>query len=269
MRTTTYGTGELVLAALDSGCDRIIVGIGGSSTVDGGTGLATALGYRFLDGEGRELPGTGASLSSIREIDASRRDPRLDTVSFVVASDVDNPLTGPRGAARVFGPQKGATPEQADELDAGLANLGHLIGEQLGEDVIGLPGAGAAGGLGAGLAAFCGASIESGVLLVAGVVGLPALIDGADLVVTGEGSYDSQTSMGKTPAGVAAIAGDAGVPVVIVAGRIATGAGEDVVPVFCVLPGPVSLDDALRNAREYVSKGTARLMRLLGLIERT
>ncbi|MHB8896363.1 MAG: glycerate kinase, partial [Candidatus Geothermincolia bacterium] len=149
-----------------------------------------------------------------------------------------------------------------------LANLGSRIREQLGVDVMSLPGAGAAGGLGAGLVAFCGAGIESGVRLVAEVVGLASLVEGADLVLTGEGSYDSQTSRGKTPAGVAAIARDAGVPAIVLTGRIAGGVDEDTTPVFCVLPGPVSLEEAMRDASRYVSSGTARLMRLLGVFGR-
>ncbi len=262
METSTYGTGELIRAALDEGCGRVIVGIGGSGTVDGGTGMAAALGYRFLDGAGRELPPKGGSLSLLRTIDCSGRDERLGAARFVVASDVNNPLTGPQGAARVFGPQKGATRAQVEELDAGLGNLGRLVCEQLGADVLELEGAGAAGGLGAGLVAFCGAEIESGVRLIAQVTGLEERVRGADLVLTGEGSYDGQTSRGKTPAGVAALAEAAGVPVVIVAGRVEAAGG---VPAFCVVPGPMSLEEAMRNAGAFVADGTARLMGLLGV----
>jgi glycerate 2-kinase len=268
MLTTTRGTGELVLEALDAGCRNIIVGIGGSATVDGGTGLAEALGYRFLDDQGRELPGRGSSLREIRTIDPSGRDPRIPSTRFLIASDVDSPLTGPHGAARVFGPQKGATPDQVEELDRGLGNLGNLIGQTLGIDVLELPGAGAAGGLGAGLVAFCGATVSSGARLVAEVTGLASRIKGADLVLTGEGSYDSQTARGKTPAAVAAMAAEAGVPAIIVAGSVADDSEADGAPVFCVTPGPVSLEDAMRNAREFVVSGTARPMRLMGAVNR-
>lgn len=264
MVTSTFGTGELVLQALDAGCRQIVVGIGGSSTVDGGTGLAAALGFRFFDENGLELEGQGSSLRHIARIDGSSRDKRIDSTLFVVASDVDSPLTGPRGAARIFGPQKGATEEQVEELEAGLVNLGGLMGEQLGKDVADLPGAGAAGGLGAGLMAFCGASIRSGVELVAEVTGLAALIRGADLVLTGEGSYDSQTASGKTPAGVVSLAEQEGVPAVVIAGRIEDGSDDTSTPVFCIVPGPVSLEEAMRDARRNAVEGTARLMRLLG-----
>jgi glycerate 2-kinase len=264
MTTTTFGTGELILDALDAGCAQVIVGIGGSGTVDGGTGMASALGCRFLDAAGKPLEGRGGTLASIARVDASGCDPRVGPTEFLVASDVNNPLTGKEGAAAVFGPQKGATPSQVEELDRGLANLGVVVERDIGIDVRALAGGGAAGGLGAGLAAFCGARIASGVDLVAEVVGLADLIKGADLVLTGEGSYDDQTARGKTPAGVARIAAEQGVPAVILAGRIQPGAETAGVPVFCVLPGPMGLDEAMRDAHRHVVSGTGRLMRLLG-----
>ncbi len=264
--TTTLGTGQLVLAAMDAGCGRVIVGIGGSSTVDGGAGMARSLGYRFLDAHGEELSAEGGSLGEIRSIDASGRDARIDTTEFVVATDVDSPLLGPRGAARVFAPQKGATPAQVAWLEEGLENLAGLIAEQLGVDVASVPGGGAAGGLGAGLVAFCGARVRSGVELVAEMTSLAGLTGGADLVLTGEGSYDGQTARGKTPQGVADIAAAAGVPCVIVAGRVEEGADGGTAPVFCVAPGPMSLEDAMRDAGRHVARGTARLMRLLLLM---
>ncbi len=265
MVATTFGTGELILEALDAGCAQVIVGAGGSATVDGGTGMAAALGYRFLDAKGREVPPGGAALETVNKIDASGRDPRVARTRFFVASDVDSPLTGPRGAARVFGPQKGATPEQVASLDRGLNNLGRIIGER-GVNVLDLPGAGAAGGLGGGLVAFCGASIVSGAQAVAEAVGLPAKVAGADLVLTGEGSYDSQTARGKAPAYVAAIAREAGVPVVVVAGRVEVDEKESAIPAFCVVPGPMSLEDAMKDAGLLVKTGTARLLRLPGLL---
>lgn len=264
--TTTLGTGQLILAAMDAGCERVIVGIGGSSTVDGGTGMARALGYRFLDARGEELPPTGGSLGEIRSIDSRGRDARIQGTEFVVATDVASPLLGPRGAAQVFAPQKGATPAQVAQLEAGLENLAGLIVEQTGVEVRAIPGAGAAGGLGAGLVAFCGASVRSGVEMVAEMTSLAASIDGADIVLTGEGSYDGQTASGKTPQGVAEMAAAAGVPCVIVAGRVEEGADSGATPVFCVAPGPMSLEDAMRDAGRHVTTGTARLMRLLLLM---
>jgi glycerate kinase len=268
MVTSTFGTGELVLQALEAGCRQIIVGVGGSGTVDGGTGMAAALGFRFLDAGGNELTPGGACLEKIDVIDGSGRDPRLVQTRFVVASDVDNPLTGPEGAAGVFGPQKGATPEQVAALERGLENLARLLHDR-GMDVHDVPGAGAAGGLGAGLVGFCGATIVSGVQLIAVVTGLGERIAGADLVLTGEGSYDSQTAHGKTPAGVAAIARQAGVPVVILAGSIAPGSmATDDIPAFSFVPGPMSLEDAMREAELLVVSGTERLMDLLTLLSR-
>lgn len=266
--TTTLGTGQLIRAALDAGCGTVTVGVGGSSTVDGGIGMARALGYRFLDGRGQELPPVGGSLNDIRRFEVDSRDGRIDGTGFVVATDVNSPLAGPCGAARVFGPQKGATPAQVERLEAGLENLASVIREQTGVDVLDLPGAGAAGGLGAGLVAFCGAVVRSGVELVAQMTDLAAAIEVADLVLTGEGSYDGQTASGKTPQGVAEMAAAAGVPCVIVAGRIEEGAEDGRTPVFCVVPGPMSLAEAMRDARHNVVRGTARLMRLLEVKDR-
>jgi glycerate kinase len=186
----------------------------------------------------------------------------------LVACDVDNPLVGDDGAARVYGPQKGAMPEQVAALERGLRRLGELIEAQLGVDVLKAPGAGAAGGLGAGLVAFCGARITSGVELVAEIVGLKEKIRGADLVLTGEGSFDSQSAHGKAPAGVALIARGMGVPAVILAGRIVGDAGADLGPgvaAFSVAPGPMDLDEAMKDAARLVRSGASRLMRLLAL----
>lgn len=269
MVTSTIGTGQLIREAMDAGCKQIIVGIGGSGTVDGGTGLAQALGCRFLDGEGQPLEPGGASMEQIQSIDTSGRDPRISEVKFIVASDVDNPLVGENGAARVFGPQKGATPPQVEQLERGLRRLGEVIERELGVGVLDLPGAGAAGGLGAGLVAFCGARITSGVRLLAELSGLSQKIDGSDLVLTGEGSFDSQTSHGKTPAGVAEIAAKFGVPVVIVAGRLEGEVDRSLggsVAAYCFLPGPMDLADAMANAPELLKSGTARLVKLLRLI---
>jgi len=266
--TTTFGTGQVIGAALDAGCRQIVVGVGGSATVDGGTGMARALGYRFLDGRGEEVPQGGGALGLIRSIDTDGKDGRLEGATLLVASDVDNPLVGAEGAAGVYGPQKGASGSDVESLDSGLANLGRLIESGMGVRVLDLPGGGAAGGLGAGLVAFCGAEIVSGVLLVASVVGLQGKVRSADLVLTGEGSYDSQTARGKTPAGVAAIAREAGVPAVIIAGRVVAeadfepGAG---VAVFTVCPGPMGEAEAMENAAELVRIAARRLMTVMGI----
>lgn len=267
MATGTWGTGDLILDALDAGCQQVVVGVGGSGTVDGGTGMAVGLGYRLLGEDGAELPGNGASLRLMRSIDASGADPRIKATRFLVATDVDNPLLGEDGAARVFGPQKGAGPAEVDALDAGLARFAEIVERDLGVSVSGLPGAGAAGGLGAGLVAFCGAGVESGFALVASVVRLQEKLAAVDLVLTGEGSFDLQSAGGKTPWGVARLASGHGVPAVIVAGRLADD-GPGTVPsgvaTYCVLGGPVGLDEAMRDAAAHVRSGTARLMRLLG-----
>ncbi|MEA2113960.1 MAG: glycerate kinase, partial [Thermodesulfobacteriota bacterium] len=183
--TTTFGTGELIKAGLDLEASRINVGIGGSATNDGGIGMAQALGVRFLDKDGRELPGIGGSLASIAKIDISGLDPRIKATSIEAVCDVENPLYGPEGAACVYGPQKGATPEQVKELDNGLHNLAGLIQKDMGIDVSNMPGAGAAGGLGGGLHAFLGAKLCKGIDLIFDLVGLPEKLSGGDLALTG------------------------------------------------------------------------------------
>jgi glycerate kinase len=220
LRASTRGTGQLVAAALGSGVERLVLAIGGSATTDGGAGLATALGARFLDRTGAELPPGGGALSDLDRIDVSGLDPRLREVDVVVASDVDNPLTGPQGAARVYAPQKGASPEDVAVLDAGLARLAEVLRRDLGVDVARVPGAGAAGGVGAGALAFLGARLTPGIDLLLDLVGFDDALAGSDLVVTGEGSVDAQTLAGKAPMGVARRAYGAGVPVLLLAGRI-------------------------------------------------
>ena len=207
LNTTTYGTGELIIDALRRGANSIIIGLGGSATVDGGSGMAQALGVKFVKKNGKPLIGycAGGSLDTIAKIDVEGIDPRIRNATIIVASDVDNPLCGPRGAAQVFGPQKGATPEMVRALDRNLKHFGTLIRSQLGTDVLSLPGSGAAGGLGAGLVAFAGARLTRGIDLVIKATGLAKHLKGADLVITGEGRVDSQTAFGKTPSGVAAI----------------------------------------------------------------
>ena len=218
MRTTTRGTGELILAALDRGVRKILIGIGGSATNDGGTGMARALGMRFLDARGRDLPEGGGALVRLAAIDTAGLDPRVAGLSVEVACDVDNPLAGPRGAARVYGPQKGATPAMIRTLDDGLRNLGHVIRRDLGVSILRTPGAGAAGGLGGGLMAFLGGTLRPGVDIVMEAVRLREKLRGCHLVITGEGRMDGQTLNGKTPSGVARVARELGIPVIAVAG---------------------------------------------------
>jgi len=219
-RATTRGTGELVAAALDEGVDRLVLCIGGSATTDGGTGMATSLGARFLDGHDQPLPPGGAALVDLARVDVTELDARLRTTEVVVACDVDNPLTGPTGAASVYGPQKGATAADIADLDAALTQLAQVLRRDLDLDVERVPGAGAAGGVGAGALAFLGARLIPGIDLLLDLVGFDAALDGADLVVTGEGSFDAQSLAGKAPVGVARRARTAGVPVVVLAGRV-------------------------------------------------
>lgn len=215
---STYGFGQLLAAARATGVDRIIAGIGGSATNDGGAGMAQALGYRLLDAGGRELERGGAALVRLARIDTSRFDSAWLSLPIEVASDVTNPLTGPTGASAVYGPQKGADEQAVRELDAALAHLAEVIELELGKDVAQIPGAGAAGGTGAGLIAFLGATLVPGAPLVVEAAGFDAALHGARLVITGEGRVDEQTAYGKAPGEVAKRAAAAGVPVLMVAG---------------------------------------------------
>jgi glycerate 2-kinase len=217
---TTYGTGELLAAALDRGVRRLVLGIGGSATTDGGAGMAAALGVRFLDGAGAELPPGGAALLRLARVDTAGLDPRLREVAVTVAADVDNPLVGPDGAAHVFAPQKGASPDEVLLLDSALRRYARVLAADLGVDLADTPGAGAAGGLGAGAIAFLGARVRSGIELVLELVGFDRVVVTADLVVTGEGKLDAQSLRGKAPVGVARAATAHGVPVVALAGVV-------------------------------------------------
>ncbi len=224
--TTTYGTGELVRAALDGGAKRVLIGIGGSATNDGGTGAAQALGVLFIDGNDRPLPDglSGGRLGEIARIDLAARDPRIGQVPIEVACDVDNPLCGPRGAAAVYGPQKGATPEQVRTLDSNLAHLAEVIKRDRGKVIRDIPGAGAAGGLGAGLIAFFDATLRPGTGLVMDALRFSQRIAGADLIITGEGRLDRQSMMGKLIEGVGRAGKAAGVPVIALVGSVGDGA---------------------------------------------
>lgn len=218
MRASSRGAGEALAAAIDAGCREIVLGIGGSASTDGGAGLLRGLGARLLTADGEEVADGGGSLGDVARLDLDALRGRLDGVSVTVACDVDNPLTGPRGAAAVYGPQKGATPDQVRRLDAALGHWADLLAATTGTDVRDHPGAGAAGGVGFAALAVLGAELRSGIELVLDLVGFHEKLTGADLVVTGEGALDEQTLHGKAPAGVAAAAGRAGVPVVAVCG---------------------------------------------------
>jgi glycerate kinase len=218
-RTSTRGTGELILAVARHGVTRILVCIGGSATNDGGAGMAQALGIRLLDERGEDLPPGGATLRSLARIDVTGLDPAVRSIDFVVASDVDNPLVGPSGASAVYGPQKGASPEDVAILDGALRHFAAVAYRDLGIDLRNVPGAGAAGGLGAGLIAFLGAKLRPGVQVVMDAVHLRDRLEGADLVVTGEGRFDRQSLHGKAPAGVLRAAEEMGVPAVVLCGE--------------------------------------------------
>lgn len=223
---TTRGVGELMRAALDAGARRVVLGVGGSATTDGGAGMLQALGVRLLDADGRELGPGGAELARLDRVDVTALDPRLTGAEIVVASDVDNPLTGPAGAAAVFGPQKGATPADVALLDAALGRYADVLARDLGRDVAAVPGAGAAGGTSAGAMAVLGASLVSGAGLICDLVGLDGALAGASLAITGEGALDVQTMRGKLPAEVARRARVAGVPCLGLAGVVLLTAEE-------------------------------------------
>lgn len=267
LAATTYGTGELIRAALDEGCRRIVLGIGGSATTDGGAGMAQALGVSLRDAQGREIGFGGGTLSSAVALDAAGLDPRLRETEIVAACDVRNPLVGKNGAAAVYGPQKGATAEQVELLDRGLRHLAQLTERTLGAAYGGRPGAGAGGGLGFGLMAFCGARMRPGIDLVLDTAGFDRMLDSSDLVLTGEGNLDAQSAYGKAVAGVAARAGRRGIPVLAVAG----GLGEDLEPLYnlglsaavSIVPRAMPLEQALGRAAPLLAGAVERAMRLI------
>ncbi len=261
MLTTTYGTGELLLAALDAGATEVIVGIGGSATVDGGCGCAQALGVRFTDGFGKCCQSGlgGGDLMDISHVDLSARDRRIAATRILVACDVTNPLVGPDGAAAVYGPQKGASPVMVAVLGYHLAHLARIIHRDLGVDVEQMPGAGAAGGLGAGLVAFAGARLAGGVEIVADAVGLTRRLEDADICITGEGRFDRQSLSGKTAVGVARLASDATVPIICIPGQAAPGVDHDglFADIRPLAAGGVSPAEAMAHARELLTQRTA------------
>lgn len=246
---STYGVGQVIRAALDAGIRRMYLGLGGSATSDGGTGMAKALGARFLDEDGRDVPCGLVGLEGLRSIDASRLDARLKDTEFVALTDVTNPLCGPDGAICVYGPQKGITEDDLDIVDGWMSSYGRLLERDVGSDAASVAGSGAAGGLGAGLVAFCGAHVVSGIDFVLGKIGLGDAMLGCDLVITGEGRMDAQSASGKAPVGVARLAKRHGIPVVAVVGSRADDLDdvyrEGIDLIIPALTAPMTLEECI------------------------
>jgi glycerate 2-kinase len=260
---TTYGTGELIGAAIDAGARRIILAIGGSATNDAGAGALSALGAKFLDKDGRELSLGGAALARLERIETSELDERLQGVSIEIASDVANPLCGPNGASAVYGPQKGASPAEVRELDAALGRFAEVAARTTGADVRDVPGAGAAGGVGGGFLALAGARLRPGAQLVLDVIGFERALDGTDLVVTGEGKIDEQTLAGKAPFAVAQAARARGIPVVALAGKIELSEDDllrmGIRQAASIAPRGLDLGESIRRAPELLRSAARAL----------
>jgi glycerate kinase len=253
LNTTTYGTGELILGALDAGCRRLIIGIGGSATNDGGVGMAAALGARFYNSSMDNIVPTGGGLSDLDGMDLSHMDSRLKVTEIIVACDVTNVFYGPDGASVVYGPQKGADEETVIVLDNNLKRLADLIRLETGINLQGIPGSGAAGGLGGGLVAFAGGQLRSGIDLLLETVGFGELVKGAELVITGEGSFDEQSLSGKVVSGISRIAGEFNVPVIVIAGSVLVGKDvymkAGITAAFSTIRRPCDLEEAKRDTR--------------------
>ncbi|GAB4517781.1 MAG: glycerate kinase [Anaerolineae bacterium] len=269
MRASTTGTGQLITAALDHGCRRIIIGVGGSATVEGGIGMAKALGVRLLDAQDQPIGEGGAALMNLHHIDLSQRDPRLAETEIIVASDVENPLVGEEGAARIFGPQKGATPEMVAQLEAGLTHYGQIIERETGIHVLTRPAMGAAGGITAALVAFLGARIESGAGVILDLMSMDTHLQGASLLLTGEGRIDAQTAYGKAPVVVARMAQKHGVPVTAFAGSLSDDAdavlAHGIDALVPIVSRPMPLEEAMRSASQLIEEAAYRAMLLVQL----
>ena len=265
MLTSTYGTGEMIKQALDRGIEKIIIGLGGSVTNDGGAGMAQALGVQFFNSTGEAIQVCGGNLDQINQIDISQLDARLKNTEILIASDVNNPLCGPNGASAIFGPQKGATPEMVQQLDRNLSHFADLVEASLGISIKNVAGSGAAGGLGFGLMAFAGAKLQSGVELIIEQSRLAEKIAQADYVLTGEGKIDSQTALGKTPFGVAQVAQQFNKPVLAFAGLV----GEGIESLFDagfsqivgINPPDCSLEEALKNGEVNLEKAVSKTIK--------
>ncbi|MGN7470992.1 glycerate kinase [Brevibacillus sp. SAFN-007a] len=269
LRTTTYGFGELILAGLDLGCRRFILGLGGSATNDGGAGMLQALGYRLLDQADQPLSFGGGELSRLSRIDGSQKDERLAECQFVIACDVTNPFVGPNGASHVFGPQKGATPDMARALDDHLRHFADVIETSQGIAIHDLPGTGAAGGVAGALLAFLGGTLQAGVQIVMDITRLAEAMDGADLVLTGEGQVDAQTAHGKTPCGVAQLAQSFGIPVIVLAGSVGAGIEalyeKGVTAVFSIANRPMTLQESMRDSAALLAQTAEQVMRMYAI----
>ena len=265
--TSTYGTGQLFKFALDQGIKNFIIGIGGSATNDGGAGFVSALGAKLYDENGKEVESNGISLSSIRDIDMSNFDKRVKNTSVRVACDETNPLCGNEGASAIFGPQKGANPEEVNLLDKNLLHWASLIKDQLGKDILNVPGAGAAGGLGAGLMAFTDAELSIGANIVLDSLNYDEHLRDVDLVIVGEGSTDKSTQFNKSPVAVAMRAKKLGIPVICLSGSVGQGYSESrdlgISSFFSIVSGPIELKYAIENAHELIVKSTEEIIRSL------
>ena len=270
LKATSYGVGELILDAASRGARSLIVGLGGSATNDAGVGMLQALGCRFLDEMGEEVPRGGAALGAIRSIEVSGLPPAIKHLDIQVACDVNNPLYGEQGAAYIYGPQKGATPEMVKELDGGLRNFAEVVKAELGTDIQEIPGAGAAGGLGAAFVGFLNAELRSGIELILDTIGLEEKVQQADYVITGEGRMDAQSSMGKAAMGVAGLAQKHGKPVIALAGSVSEEAAElnqlGVTAYFSVLKEVIPLEEAMApdTARRNLRITAEQIFRLIG-----
>ncbi len=273
-KTTTYGTGEMIRDAVERGCREFLVGIGGSATNDAGLGMMQALGYKFFDKDGSELGYGGEIMERVAHIDSSGALPELAECEFLIACDVDNPFHGPRGAAHVYGRQKGADDDMVESLDRGLTVLAETLKRELNKDVAELPGAGAAGGLGGGFVAFLDGRLEPGIDIVLKEVDMAREIEGADFVITGEGRIDFQSVMGKAPTGVSKLCKEHGIPVIAIAGCVADDADAThdygIEALFSTINYPVSLEDAMEHdrARLFVEKNVEEIFRLIRVCER-
>lgn len=269
LTATSYGTGELIIDAINKGALKIIIGIGGSATNDGGAGMAQALGVKFFNAKGKQIKSlaAGGMLDRIADINMNDVHPAVAKCKIIIASDVDNPLCGKHGASYVFGPQKGATPAMVKRLDANLRGFGMLIKKRLNVDIRMLKGAGAAGGLGAGLVAFAGAKLQSGVDIVIQATGLKSSLRTADLVITGEGRVDFQTAFGKTPAGVARAAKRFKVPVIAIGGSLADDAqgvfSHGIDALDSAIARDMPLQEALTGSRKFITNAAERVMRMI------
>lgn len=267
LTTSTYGTGQLIKDALDKGCKKIIIGIGGSATNDGGAGMIRALGAKFLDKNGKDIPEGGGALNELDHIDLSGFDQRIENIEVVVACDVSNPLTGPKGASMVYGSQKGGSMEELQVLDKNLEYYASVIKKELKIDIANMPGAGAAGGTGAALMAFMDGKLENGINLILKTLGMEQFMKKADLVITGEGKIDEQTLHGKTISGIAKMAREHNVPVIVITGKVEGNIDGlydlGVTSIYSIANRPMELKEAVRDAPFLIRQGVGNIMRTI------